>query len=58
MQRILGIALVVVGIGMIISAFAHGAHTASLGVIIGALFAALGVARLLLAHKTNAKHQQ
>ena len=48
-QRLLGLALLLVGVAMVVSTIARGGGPAALGVVAGVLFAALGVARLYLA---------
>jgi drug/metabolite transporter (DMT)-like permease len=52
-QRILGFALLLVGVAMIVSAIARGGGPLALGIVVGVLFAALGVARLFLARAVS-----
>jgi hypothetical protein len=47
--RALGGLLVLVGVAMVVSALARGGGALALGVILGAMFAVLGAARLWLA---------
>ena len=47
--RALSALLVVVGIVMVVAALARGGGALALGVVVGAMFAALGTGRLLLA---------
>jgi hypothetical protein len=47
--RVLSGLLVLIGIGMVISALARGGGPLALGVVLGISFAALGAARLWLA---------
>ena len=49
-SRALSALLVLVGSAMVASALVRGGGVLALGVVIGALFAALGVARLWLMH--------
>jgi hypothetical protein len=48
-QRLLALALLVIGVAMVVSTIARGGGVAALGVVVGVLFAALGAARLWLA---------
>lgn len=52
-QRLLGFALLVIGVAMVVSTLARGGGGAAVGVILGVLFAALGVARLFLARAVS-----
>jgi hypothetical protein len=47
--RALSVLLVLVGVAMVVSALVRGGGALALGVILGALFALLGVGRLWLA---------
>ena len=47
--RLLSAALLAVGVAMVASTLAHGGGPLALGVILGVLLAAVGVARLWLA---------
>jgi hypothetical protein len=57
-QRLLGVALLVVGLAMVVSTLARGGGPAALGVIAGVMFAALGVLRLKLAGATDPRRNR
>ena len=48
-QRLLGLALCLVGVAMIVATIARGGGPAALGIVVGVLFAILGGARIYLA---------
>lgn len=52
-QRFLSIALVVIGVGMTVSTLVRGGGPFSLGVVLGILFAGLGIARFMLARQVG-----
>jgi hypothetical protein len=47
--RLLSVVLLVLGLALIVSAVVHGGGPLAVGVVLGALLAALGAARLWLA---------
>jgi uncharacterized membrane protein HdeD (DUF308 family) len=49
---VLSIALVVIGVAMLVTTVARGGGALSTGVLLGVLFCAAGIARLVLARKT------
>ena len=48
-SRALAVLLLLLGLGLVISALARGGGPLAFGVVLGVLFAALGIARLRLA---------
>ena len=54
-SRALNGLLVLLGLAMVVSAVARGGGVLALGVVVGALFAALGAARLWLSRRTRAE---
>jgi hypothetical protein len=57
-QRVLGALLSAVGVLMVVSTFARGGGPLALGVIVGVLFALLGVARVWLARPREAESER
>ena len=57
-SRALSALLVLVGSAMVVSALARGGGVLALGVVIGTLFAALGVARLWLMRAAGAGNSE
>jgi hypothetical protein len=53
-QRALSLLLCAVGVAMVVSTLVRGGGGLALGVVVGALFAALGAARLWLARSAEA----
>jgi hypothetical protein len=53
-SRLLSGAILLLGLVMIVSALARGGGAFALGVVLGALFVALGAARLWLAQRMHA----
>jgi hypothetical protein len=47
--RLLAVVISIVGIAMIVTTLARGGGPAAIGVVVGALFTALGLARLYIA---------
>ncbi len=54
-QRVLSALLCVVGVAMVVSTLARGGGPLALGVIVGTLFTALGIARFWLARGPQAR---
>lgn len=57
-SRALSAVLCLLGVGMIVSSLARGGGPLALGVVLGALFAVLGAARLKLALAADARRQR
>jgi drug/metabolite transporter (DMT)-like permease len=53
--RLFGVLMVLIGVAMVITAIVTGGGPASLGVVLGVMFAALGAARFHLAGHTRAE---
>jgi xanthine/uracil permease len=53
--RLLSAALLVLGVAMVVSALARGGGALALGVVLGALFALVGAARLWLGRRGEAR---
>ena len=54
----LSVLLVLLGFAMVVSALVRGGGVLALGVVLGALFAALGVARLLLVRSAGTEDEK
>jgi hypothetical protein len=54
-SRVLSGLLMLVGLAMVVSAFARGGGVLAIGVVVGTLFALLGAARLWLARGAGAE---
>ena len=54
--RVLGAALVVLGVAIVVSTLARGGGPLAVGVVVGVAFALLGAGRVYLAHRESSPH--
>jgi hypothetical protein len=56
--RLLGAVLALLGVAMVVTTLARGGGPLAIGVVVGALFAILGSARLYLAGGLGSRHER